>query len=325
MHPVRLHPVAIALDDVHRPRVGPALHLLRQQSAEQARVVGGVGLVAGAHPVALAQLAAKAAPAQGLFQAQRHQAQAVLGGQGAQICLRGAARGVQAIQIAGVGKVVLARVHQLRRLPRVAPVRAEPPSHQAAAAPQADVVERHVLLDPLCLQQQGTDFTGRAVGVHAPALGQHGGLVGAAQMAQHPRAQVHAFADVQGQGPFAAKHIHTATARQRGQVIGRDAMWQQRGGGSGLGGGIPGRINGRCDRQSRKRGDGSARHGSGQFVQIESHHAPDAQFLVGLKHQRRVNGVLGQQLDHPAAPVQALDSELLVHHRQHDVVVACVE
>ena len=235
MHPVRLHPVAIALDDVHRPGVGPALHLLRQQSAEQARVVGGGGLVAGAHPVALAQLAAKAAPAQGLFQAQCHQAQTVLGGQGAQIFLRSAARRVQAIQIAGVGKVVSARVHQLWRLPRMAPLGAEPPSHQAPAAAQPDVVERHVLFNPLRLQQQGTDLTGRAVGVHAPALGQHGGLVGAAQMAQHPRAQVHTFADVQGQGPFAPKHIHTATAWQRGQVVERNAVWQQGAGEGGFG------------------------------------------------------------------------------------------
>ena len=261
MHPVRLYPVAIALNDVHRPWVGPTLHLLRQQSAEQTRVVRGGGLVARAHPIALAQLAAKAAPAQGLFQAQRHQAQAVLGGQGAQIFLRGAARCVQAVQVAGVGKVVPGRIHQLRRLPSAAPVGAEPPSHQAAAAAQADVVERHVLFDPLCLEQQSADFAGRAVGVDAPTLGQHGGLVGVAQVAQHPRAQVHTFADVQGQGPFATKHIHTATARQRSQVVGGDAVWQQGGLGGGFGGGVRRRITGRRDRQSRKGGDGSARHG----------------------------------------------------------------
>ena len=283
VHPVRLHPVAIALDDVHRPRVGPALHLLRQQSAEQTRVVGGAGLVARAHPVALAQLAAKAASAQGLFQAERHQAQAVLGRQGAQIFLCGAARCVQPVQVAGVGKVVPGRIHQLRRLPRAGPIGMELPSHQAAAAAQPDVVERHVLFDPLRLQQQSADFAGRAVGVHTPALGQHGGLVGAAQMAQHPRAQGHALADVQGQSPLATKHIHTTAARQRSQVVGRDAVGQRRAFGRGLAGGrcvggqrsrrqrtrrqvcgkrLVGRaVRGRRRRQSRKRGDGSARHG----------------------------------------------------------------
>ena len=70
----------------------------------------------------------------------------------------------------------------------------------------------------------GTDFTGRLDVIDPARLGQHAGFVMRAQVRQHPRTDVHAFADIQRQGALAPEHIDPRGARQSCQGGRVDAM-----------------------------------------------------------------------------------------------------
>lgn len=60
---------------------------------------------------------------------------------------------------------------------------------------------------------------------------------------------------------------------------------------------------------------------SEQFMQIESHNAPNREVIGFFDHSGWIDRVFSNQLHNAATLIQTLDRKFAVEHRKHDAVV----